>query len=148
MKQAVCLLALLAWLLPAQAEDLLMVRSKQNFPEAMLTLQGAIEAAGYTLSRVQRVDIGLTASGFATDMYRVVFLGKLDEVKYLTEHHPELIPYLPLKIAVFAEGNDTLLVTYHPEQLANLYSLPELRPYFTRWARDLQNIFEAVRETE
>jgi uncharacterized protein (DUF302 family) len=148
MKQAVCLLALLAWLLPAQAEGLLMVRSKQSFPEAMLTLQGSIEAAGYTLSRVQRVDIGLTASGFATDMYRVVFLGKIGEVRELTEQYPELIPYLPLKIAVFAEGNETLLVTYDPVEFSRMYQDPALQPYFMRWARDLQNILEVVRETE
>jgi uncharacterized protein (DUF302 family) len=97
-----------------------MVRS-QSFPEAMLTLQGAIELQGYTLSRVQRVDIGLTASGFATDMYRVVFLGKIEEVRELTEQYPELIPYLPLKIAVFAEGNETLLVTYDPVEFSRMY---------------------------
>ena len=148
MKRILVLLLSLAWLLPVQAEDLLMVRSKQSFPEAMLSLQGAIEAAGYTLSRVQRVDIGLTASGFATDMYRVVFLGKLDEVKYLTEHHPELIPYLPLKIAVFAEGDETLLVTYNPEIIGGFFPQPELQPYFARWERDLRNMFEVVRETE
>ena len=148
MKQAVFLLALLAWLLPAQAEELLMVRSAQNFPEAMLTLQGAIDLQGYTLSRVQRVDIGLTASGFTTDLYRVVFLGKIEEIRELTEKHPELIPYLPLKIAVFAEGNDTLLVTYDPAQFSRFYPEPVLQPYFERWARDLRELLEVVREAE
>ena len=148
MKRMLTLLVLLAWLLPAQGEGLLMVRSKQNFPEAMLTLQGAIEEKGYTLSRVQRVDIGLTASGFATDLYRVVFLGRIEEVKLLTERHPELIPYLPLKIAVFAEGGETLLVTYNPEEFTRFYTEPELRPYFERWARDLRDLLEVVRETE
>ncbi|HEY9149909.1 MAG TPA: DUF302 domain-containing protein, partial [Gammaproteobacteria bacterium] len=68
MKRMLLAWVLLAWLLPVQAEGLLMVRSAQSFPEAMLTLQGAIELQGYTLSRVQRVDIGLTASGFTTDL--------------------------------------------------------------------------------
>lgn len=148
MKRLLLLLSLLVGLLPVQAEELLMVRSKQNFPEAMLTLQGAIEAAGYTLSRVQRVDIGLTASGFATDLYRVVFLGRIDEVRELTARHPELTPYLPLKIAVFAEGGDTLLVSYNPVEFGRMYPDPALQPYFMRWARDLQNILEVVRETE
>jgi uncharacterized protein (DUF302 family) len=148
MKRMLTWLVLLAWLLPAQAEELLMVRSKQSFPEAMLTLQGAIEEKGYTLSRVQRVDIGLTASGFATDMYRVVFLGRIEEVKLLTERYPELIPYLPLKIAVFAEGNETLLVTYNPEEFSRFYDEPALRPYFERWASDLRDLLETVRVTE
>ena len=42
----------------------------------MAVLQHAIGTQGYTLSRVQRVDIGLTESGFKTDKYRVVFFGK------------------------------------------------------------------------
>ncbi|HSJ47843.1 MAG TPA: DUF302 domain-containing protein [Gammaproteobacteria bacterium] len=148
MKRLLLSWVLLAWLLPVQAEGLLMVRSAQSFPEAMLTLQGAIELQGYTLSRVQRVDIGLTASGFTTDMYRVVFLGKIEELRELTEKHPLLIPYLPLKIAVFAEGNETLLVSYDPAEFSRLYPQPELQPYFERWAQDLRELLEVVREAE
>lgn len=148
MKRILLTCLLLAWLLPAQAEELLMVRSAQSFPEAMLTLQGAIELQGYTLSRVQRVDIGLTASGFTTDMYRVVFLGKIEELRELTETYPELIPYLPLKIAVFAEGNETLLVTYDPAQFKRFYAEPALQPYFERWASDLRELLEVVRVAE
>ena len=128
-------LSLCLWSSNLWAEDLLMARSTQSFPEAMLTLQEAIAAQGYTLSRVQRVDIGLTASGFTTDKYRVVFLGKAAEQAYLSEHYPELIPYLPLKIAVFAEDKDTLLVTANPIQFRNFYPEAELQPYFQRWEK-------------
>lgn len=130
------------------AEEMLMVRSAQSFPEAMLTLQEAIAEQGYTLSRVQRVDIGLTQSGFTTDKYRVVFLGKADELNYLSEHFPELIPYLPLKIAVFAEDKETLLVTANPNDFRAFYSQAELQPYFARWERDLRALLEQVREGE
>ncbi|HEB66665.1 MAG TPA: hypothetical protein ENI93_01830, partial [Gammaproteobacteria bacterium] len=56
-------LLLLLWLLamPALAEDLLMARIPMTFPEAMLKLQNVLKQHGQTLSRVQRVDIGLTA---------------------------------------------------------------------------------------
>lgn len=148
MKRLLLICLMLAWLLPAQAEELLMVRSAQAFPEAMLTLQGAIEMQGYTLSRVQRVDIGLTASGFTTDLYRVVFLGKIEELRELTEAYPELIPYLPLKIAVFAEGGDTLLVAYDPVQFASFFPEPALQPYFDRWARDLRELLDVVRNAD
>lgn len=97
--------------------ELIMVRSDKTFPEAMLLLQDAIKQQGYRLSRVQRVDIGLTKLGYQTDKYRVVFFGKTDEIHYLTRHHPELIPYLPLKIAIFAEAEETLLVTSRPGHL-------------------------------
>ena len=85
MKQLLSLLLLATVSLPLLAEEMLMARSRQSFPETMLTLQEAIVEQGYTLSRVQRVDIGLTASGFTTDKYRVVFLGKADEVHALSE---------------------------------------------------------------
>ncbi len=35
-----------------------------SFPEAMNALQSAIAEEGYKVSRVQRVDIGLTGSGY------------------------------------------------------------------------------------
>jgi hypothetical protein len=43
------------------AQDLYMVRSQLAFPEAMAVLQETIREHGLTVSRVQRVDIGLTA---------------------------------------------------------------------------------------
>ena len=64
------------------AEDIVMARSTLPFPEAMLALQESIRAHGYTLSRVQRVDIGLTGMGYKTDKYRIVFAGKPDEIRY------------------------------------------------------------------
>ena len=90
---------------PLQAgnDRLLMMRSSQSFPETMLALQRTLGEYGYTISRVQRVDIGLTSSGFETDKYRIVFFGKPEEVRQLSEKHPQLIPYLPLKITLFAE---------------------------------------------
>ena len=74
MKKRYChlfLLALLVWQfrLPADAEQLLMARSVEPFPEAMLDLQESIRAHGYAVTRVQRVDVGpcswarLTRSG-------------------------------------------------------------------------------------
>lgn len=147
MKRLLALLILLC-ALPAHAEEMLMARSLQSFPEAMLTLQEAISDKGYTLSRVQRVDIGLTASGFTTDKYRVVFLGKPDEIRDLSERFPQLIPYLPLKIAVFAEDRETLLVTSNPGMLHRFYPQPELQPYFDRWERDLRDLLETVRAAE
>lgn len=147
-RRVLTLLVLFALCVSAQAEDLLMARSRQSFPEAMLTLQESIRNHGYVVQRVQRVDIGLTAMGYETDKYRVVFLSKLDETRSLAVQHPELIPYLPLKISIFAEGNQTLLVTSNPVALKGLYPDPELGMQFERWERDLRSIFEDVRFVE
>ncbi|MEK7797111.1 MAG: DUF302 domain-containing protein, partial [Pseudomonadota bacterium] len=47
---------------PAQADELLMARVERSFPEAMNALQQSIQDHGYKVTRVQRVDIGLTSS--------------------------------------------------------------------------------------
>ena len=143
------LLGLLLLLLNAQAQaiitgELIMVRSDKTFPEAMLILQDAIHQQGYTLSRVQRVDIGLTMSGYQTDKYRIVFFGKPEEMHRLTKEHPELIPYLPLKIAIFAEAEETLLVTSDPAVFIDLYPDPRLHKTFRQWHDDIVNIMKNV----
>ena len=142
------LVILSLWLPTAWSEDLLMVRSSQAFPETMLTLQQTIKDYGYTVSRVQRVDIGLTAMGYETDKYRVVFYGKLDEQQRITNKFPAFIPYLPLKIAIFAEGNETLLVATNPTSFKAYYVDPQLVIQFDHWESDLRAIFEEVRNTE
>jgi uncharacterized protein (DUF302 family) len=132
----------------AGATDLYMARTRLSFPEAMATLQQTITDRGYTVSRVQRVDIGLTASGFQTDKYRVVFFGKLDEVRDVIQQYPELIPYLPLKIAIFAENDETLLLASSFEHLRPFYKSPELRSRFDHWEADIRRILEDVRNAD
>lgn len=140
---------LLLFMLPAtvmaDADDLLMHRSTQTFPEAMLALQGSIAEHGYTLSRVQRVDIGLTKSGYKTDKYRVVFFGKISEVNAIKFSEPELIPYLPLKVVIFAEGNETLLIAANPAQYASFVRNENIKDILKRWENDLRSIFKDVR---
>ena len=144
-------LATMLWLLAAvsaSANELLIARSPLAFEEAMLALQDSIRQHGYTLSRVQRVDIGLTTFGYKTDKYRVVFFGRPEEIRRLSHAYPDLIPYLPLKIAIFAENDQTLLVTANPVLLERFYRHPELKSVFERWARDIQAMLDEVREAE
>ena len=129
----------------ANAEDLLMSRSKQTFPEAMLALQSSIGEHGYTVSRVQRVDIGLTKSGYKTDKYRIVFLGKSSEINAIKFAEPQLIPYLPLKIAIFAEGEETMLVAANPVQYASFVRNKNIADILRRWENDLRSIFNDVK---
>jgi len=145
------LLFVLIWLLHIPATfsaDIIMARSSLPFPEAMLALQESIRAHGYTLSRVQRVDIGLTGMGYKTDKYRIVFAGKLEEIRSLTEKVPQLIPYLPPNISIFAEGEQTILVTAHPKLYAEIAGDAVDPVIFERWASDLQSIFHDVRVAE
>lgn len=133
---------------PAGAEQLLIVRSSQAFEEAMSTLQGAISGAGYKVARVQRVDIGLEGHGYHSDKYRVVFYGKAEEIAQLSAKYPELIPYLPLNVAIFAEGDNTILTTNRPGVLEEFFPAPELKAIFARWEKDLIRILDEVREAK
>ncbi len=147
MKKLLLFLALifsLAVSIPSQAAGLLMARSDLEFPEAMLKLQVSIRDHGYIITRVQRVDIGLTKSGYTTDKYRVVFFGKTKLIARLSDHYPQLIPYLPFKIAIFAEGDDTLVVAANPLQLTDK-TYPELKPVMKKVEKDMLDIFQAMR---
>jgi uncharacterized protein (DUF302 family) len=128
----------------AGAEELIMVRTERTFPEAMNSLQQIIRDHGYTVARVQRVDVGLTGSGYQTAEYRVVFLGKPREIDAVAARHPELLPYLPLKITIFAEGDSTLALTNNPAILGNFFAAPDLQNQFRRWERDVRSILDQL----
>ena len=124
------------------ASNLIMARSHEKFPEAMLTLQTSIKEHGYTVARVQRIDIGLTGMGFKTDKYRVVFVGKRDEIQYLTKKYPELTPYMPPKVSIFAEDEDTVVVTVNPAVYKDMIDDEEDRRIFDRWENDVYSVFK------
>jgi uncharacterized protein (DUF302 family) len=129
----------------ANADEMAIVRSERDFEDTMNALQGAIAAHGYKVSRVQRVDVGLEAKGYQTDKYRVVFYGKPEEIAALAEHHPEVIPFLPLSLAIFAERDQTLLATSRPRTLKAFFPAADLAATFDRWDKDLVDILEEVR---
>jgi uncharacterized protein (DUF302 family) len=128
------------------ASNLIMARSHEKFPEAMLTLQTSIKEHGYTVARVQRIDIGLTGMGFKTDKYRVVFVGKKDEIQYLTKKYPELTPYMPPKVSIFAEDDDTVVVTVNPAVYKDMIDDEEDRRIFDRWENDVYSVFKDFSE--
>ncbi|MDH3342461.1 MAG: DUF302 domain-containing protein [Gammaproteobacteria bacterium] len=130
------------------ASDLIMARSHLSFSEAMTNLQVSLREHGYTVARVQRIDVGLTGMGYKTDMYRVVFVGKADEIKYLVDKYPEMIPYMPPKVSIFAEGGDTLLVTANPQVFAQMIEDEKDRIIFQRWESDVYSVFDDFRNAE
>ena len=139
---------LLALSVSVDASDLIMVRSQQKFPEAMLTLQTSVSEHGYKISRVQRIDIGLTGMGYKTDKYRVVFVGKTDEFQYLINKYPTLAAYMPPKVSIFAEGEYTMLVTANPAIFASMVSDEKDKILFRRWESDIYSVFSDVRNAE
>ncbi|HUX29347.1 MAG TPA: DUF302 domain-containing protein [Thiobacillus sp.] len=132
--------------MPAAADDLLMARANRMFPEAMTLLQSAISSRGYTVTRLQQVNENLQRREFQSDMYRVVYFGKLEEVRRATARNPNLIPFLPLNITIFAEGDQSILVASHPQILQEFFPDPELKALFERWEKDMVDIMDEVRE--
>ena len=54
---------------------------------------------------------------------RVVFFGRPEEVTQLAKTHPELIPYLPLNVAIFSEASNTILTSRHPAVLKTFFRI-------------------------
>ena len=134
-----------AWSSPLAAviaSDLIMARSHEKFPEAMLTLQTSIKEHGYTVARVQRIDIGLTGMGYKTDKYRVVFVGKKEEIQYLTRKYPDLTAYMPPKVSIFAEEGDTVVVTVNPGIYKEMVDDEKDKLIFDRWENDIYSVFK------
>jgi len=134
-----------AWSSPLAAvfaSDLIMARSHEKFPEAMLTLQTSIKEHGYTVARVQRIDIGLTGMGYKTDKYRVVFVGKKEEIQYLTKKYPDLTAYMPPKVSIFAEEGDTVVVTVNPYIYKDMVDDEKDKQIFDRWENDIYSVFK------
>jgi uncharacterized protein (DUF302 family) len=139
-----CLTLLLLTAPTAGADEMLMVRVEKPFPEAMNALQQAIREHGYQVARVQRVDIGLTSSGYKTAEYRVVFFGKRDELLRLPDKHPELLAYLPLKFTIFAEGEHTLVATNSPALFGVFFRDAGLARTFQHWEKDVRSILDQM----
>ena len=143
------LLAVLVFMsFPSLAGDMLMVRTAQTFPEAMLALQTSIKEHGYSITRVQRIDIGLTGMGYKTDKYRVVFVGKPAEIQYLIDKHPVLAAYMPPQISIFAEQGETVLVTANPMIYADMITDEADKVLFRRWESDVYSVFDDIREAD
>lgn len=150
MKMLKTLLMLTALMLaaPAQAENMLMVRVHDSFEETMIQLKETLNDYGYRIAHIQKCDGGLSGFGYKTDLYKSVFFGKFEEMRRLTREHPEIIPYVPLKIAVMKEKDTVLLVAMNPTTLEPLFPNPDLHIQFERWESDIRAIFEELREKQ
>jgi len=139
---SVLLVCLTLFIVPARADDLLMVRAELPFDDAISNLQIAIQDHGYQVARIQRVDVGLASGGYKTAEYRLVFFGKPKEMRELEDRYPELLPYLPLKIVIFAEGDSTLALAYNPAILQTFFKKEALQDQTRRWEKDIRAILD------
>jgi len=138
------MLLLLLSTVSVQAESVLMARSYQDYKVTLESVKKALEARGYSVTHEQRCDGGMKGMGYETDLYRVLFFGKADEVRHWSTAYPEMVPYLPLKIAVIAEGEQVLVVSFNPEEIGLLFPDEELKIQFSRWKNDIDSVLAEV----
>lgn len=130
----------------ALAQNILMARSMHNFDYTLQTAIESVKEHGYTVSHIQKCDGGLSGFGYKTAPYRLLFIGKPKEIRALTKKHIGLIPYLPLKLAVYEEGDETIVAIFNPEKLSELFNDETLKIQFARWKNDFDSILNDIRE--
>lgn len=128
----------------ARAENILMARAHGNFDVTMETAKKSLQEHGYVVAHIQRCDGGLKNFGFTSAPYRLIFFGKPDEVRTLTREYPELIPFLPLKLAIFEEDDEVLAAIFNPEELSRLFNNKQLHVQFMRWKNDFDSILSDI----
>ena len=141
------LLLLLVVAAPARAENMIMLRVGLGFDDAMIMMKEKLEEYGYKVAHIQKCDGGLGDAGYKTGLYKSIFFGKFDEMRYLTNKYPQIIPYVPLKIAVMEELDTLVLVAMNPSTLRDFFEEPELQTLFGRWESDIRAIFDEIQDS-
>lgn len=131
-----------------QAENMIMARVHHNFEDTMILVKEKLDDYGYKIAHIQKCDGGLTDFGYKTDEYKSIFFGKFEEMRYLTRAYPDIIPYVPLKIAVMKEKDSVVIVAMNPETLSDFFPQRGLQVQFSRWQSDIRAIFEEVANSQ
>ena len=124
----------------SRANEVIEAECLMAFPEAMMELQEAIRASGYKIVRIQKIDKGLQGRGYKSEKYRLIFFGRSNEITSLKQKFPEVIPLLPLKMALYADKEKSVAVVANPKMYAKLYDNKELNIIFMRWQDDINSI--------
>ncbi|WMP18606.1 hypothetical protein [Thiothrix lacustris] len=131
------------------AEKLLTVHSQQAFEPALEQVQEVLSKHHFTVAHIQKCDGGLHDMGYSTDSYRIVFFGRLDEVRALSKTHPELVPLFPFKLAVYAKGEDTVFSILNPTQLAPLLDADkDLQQQLSAWEQDFRAVLGEMQDVQ
>lgn len=145
-----CAIVLLtgATALEAGQDNILTVRVNQPFTATLDNASAVLEKQGFTVAHVQKCDGGLHQMGYETDHYRVIFFGRLEEVRELSKTHPQLIPLFPFKLAVYADGDDSVLSVINPAGLeAMLPQDAELAAQLQQWETEFKVLLQEVQGT-
>lgn len=130
------------------AENMIMLRVNNSYDNAMISVKEKLKGYGYQIAHIQKCDGGMKSMGYISDEYKVIFFGKLKEVRELSKKYPQIIPYIPLKIAVIKEKDSVVLVASNPSSLSPYFKQKELHTQFERWENDIRAIFKEISDVE
>ncbi len=132
----------------SEDEKILVTRVQHNFDETLDIIRHVLYQNGFTVAHIQRCDGGLKEMGYETDKYRVVFFGRLPEVREISQSHAELIPFLPFKILIYAEGKESVVSILNPESLIPMVKDKSLTSRFETWKKEFVQILQQAQVAE
>lgn len=127
---------------PASAQEkLLSVRTSQDFELALEQVQDVLKQHGFSVAHIQKCDSGLQGMGYKTDDYKIVFFGRVEEVRALSKQYPDLVPLFPFKLAIYTQGDATVLSVLNPESVAPLLDAdPALQQQLQAWGKEFRAV--------
>jgi len=133
----------------AITNDMMMLRMHMKADVAIEYLKSALEQRGYAIAHTQKCDGGMHSFGYTTDFYRSIFFGKGAEAREISKAHPDFVSYIPLKMTVVAEREETVMSIVNPHVFDRFYSDdPMMLQYFKNWHHDILSIFSDLRAAE
>ncbi len=128
-------------------DSMLLTRTDHNFKDTLEIVKKVLHENGFEVAHVQRCDGGLKHMGYDTDKYRVVFFGRIEEVRKLSKEHVELIPFFPFKVLVYAEGDQSVVSIMNPESLKTTIKDKALNAKLEQWKNEFVQILEQTQNS-
>ena len=126
---------------------ILLVRTQHEFKSTLEIVKEVLKDNNFTVAHVQRCDGGLKGMGYHTDKYQIVFFGRKEEVAEISKSHIEFIPFLPLKLLIYAEGNESVISIINPEALGTMMKDKSLSTQLTRWKKEFMDILKQIQDS-
>lgn len=133
---------------PAADSKILVARVQHDFDSTLEIVQKVLQKNGFKVAHVQRCDGGLKEMGYETDKYRVVFFGRLSEVHEMSESHAELIPFMPFKLLIYAEGKQSVISILNPESLIDMVRDKSVITQLEEWHTQFVSVLDQIQRAE
>ncbi|MEE9310396.1 MAG: DUF302 domain-containing protein [Cocleimonas sp.] len=126
-------------------DTILLTRVPHNFDMTLNIVKDVLKDNNFKVAHVQRCDGGLKQMGYESDKYRVVFFGRHNEVREMSKTYPELIPFMPFKILIYAEGKESVVSILSPEALKPMMKDELILKKLDQWKDEFVNILQQTK---